>query len=438
VIDARPVQGTWRTLRSWANAGLIAVLFAIPWIRIGGEPLVLLDIPARKFHVFGLVIFPQELYFLWLIVAALTLALFFFTALAGRLWCGWACPQTVFTDVFAGIARRIQGWKGTRPPARLATWRRVATHLVWLALSWVIGFHLVGYFRSPYDQLAGLFRDGQIYPTSLAFQIAVTLLTYFDFAILKQTFCTYICPYARFQGVLFDRDTLVIGYDGARGEPRGKRGTVSGDCVNCRLCVVTCPTGIDIREGMQLECIACTQCIDACNGVMERLGRARNLIGYRSLVSLEGLRSARLLRPRVAVYGALLLVVSLAFGALLERRSPMDLQVTHTSSTLYSTSADGRISNSFTLHIENRDRQERAYHLRLEEADTFELVAGLNPIPVPAIGTAQTVVFVLPLPGTLSRSRNIRFVLEPVDGGGRPIVRRARYMMPGGNGAERP
>ena len=438
MIDARPVQGTWRTLRSWANAGLIAVLFAIPWIRIGGEPLVLLDIPARKFHVFGLVIFPQELYFLWLIVAALTLALFFFTALAGRLWCGWACPQTVFTDVFAGIARRIQNWKGAQPPARLAAWRRVATHGVWLALSWVIGFHLVGYFRSPYDQLAGLFREGQIYPTSLAFQVVVTLITYFDFALLKQTFCTYMCPYARFQGVLFDRDTLVIAYDSARGEPRGKRGTAAGDCVNCRLCVVTCPTAIDIREGMQLECIACTQCIDACNGVMARLGRARNLIGYRSLVSLEGLRPPRLLRPRVSVYGALLLAVSVAFGALLELRRPMDLQVSHNASTLYSTSADGRIGNSFTLQIENRARHERAYRLRLEEGDAFELVAGLNPIPVPAIGTAQTVVFVLPRLGTHSRSRNIRFILEPVDGVGRPIVRRARYMRPGGNGVERP
>jgi cytochrome c oxidase accessory protein FixG len=369
-------------------------------------------------------------------VAGLTLALFFFTALAGRLWCGWACPQTVFTDVFAGIGRRIQGWKGTRPPARLAAWRRVATHAVWLALSWLIAFHLVAYFRSPYDQLSALFGEGRIYPTSLAFQVVVALLTYFDFVILKQIFCKYMCPYARFQGVLFDRDTLVIGYDSARGEPRGKRGSTTGDCVNCRLCVVTCPTGIDIREGMQLECIACTQCIDACNGVMQRLGRARNLIGYRSLVSLEGLRPVRLLRPRVAVYAVLLLALSVAFGVLLENRRPMDLQVSHNASILYSTSADGRIGNSFTLQIENRDRRERAYRLRLEEEDSFELVAGLNPIPVPAIGTAQTVVFVLPRPGMRPRSSNIRFVLEPLDGDVEPVVRGARYMMPGGNGGE--
>lgn len=437
MIDARPVQGTWRTLRSWANVVLIAILFAVPWIRVGGEPLILLDIPARKFHVFGLVIFPQEFFFLWLILAALALALFFFTALLGRLWCGWACPQTVFTDVYAGVARWMQNWRGTQPPAHVATWRVIATHAVWFVLAWVIGFHLVGYFRSPYDQLDALFREGEIYPISLAFQLVVTVITYLDFAVVRQTFCTYLCPYARFQGVLFDRDTLVIGYDAARGEPRGKLGTTEGDCVNCGLCVAVCPTGIDIRNGLQLECIACTQCIDACNGVMEHVGRPRDLIAYRSLVSLEGLRPARLLRPRVLVYGALLIAVMALFGAQLQRRSPMDLQVAHGTSSLYTTSADGRVGNSFTLHIENRGREERSYRLRLEEDEVFELIAGLNPIPVPAIATTETKVFVIPKPGMHSTSREIRFVLEPIDGSAAPIVRRARYVKPGGNGAPR-
>jgi cytochrome c oxidase accessory protein FixG len=435
VIDARPVEGRFRRLRWWANAVLIAILFAVPWIRVGGEPLVLLDVPGRKFHVMGMVIFPQELYFLWLILAVLALSLFFFTALLGRLWCGWACPQTVFTDVFAAIGRRIQGWALAPPAAGVARWRVVATHLAWLGLSWVIGFHLVSYFRSPYDLLGTLLREGHLYPTVFGFHMAIMLVTYLDFAIVRQTFCKYLCPYARFQGVLFDRDTLVIGYDAARGEPRGKKGTTTGDCVDCGLCVAVCPTGIDIRRGLQLECIACTQCIDACNGVMQRLGRASNLIGYRSLVSLLGERAPRLLRPRVVAYGTLLLAAFVAFGVLVERREPVGFEVTHNPAQLYTTTADGRVGNSFTLHIENRDRREHSYRVSLADGDRFELVAGLNPIPVPAIGSTATVVFVLSPPGAPAESGELRFVLEPVEGARRSLVRRARFVAPGGNGA---
>jgi cytochrome c oxidase accessory protein FixG len=438
VLHARPVTGTWRRLRAGANAILIAILFAVPWIRIDGEPLVLLDVPARKFHVFGLVIFPQELYFLWLILAALALALFFFTALAGRLWCGWACPQTVFTDVFAGVARRIQGWRGARPPARLAAWRRVATHVVWLLLAWVIGFHLVGYFRSPYDLLGTFFREGRVYPTTFAFHVAIALVTYFDFAIVKQTFCKYLCPYARFQGVLFDRDTLVIGYDARRGEPRGKKGRVTGDCVDCRLCVEVCPSGIDIRSGLQLECIACTQCIDACNGVMARLGRARNLIGYRSLVGLEGLRPVRWLRPRVVAYGVLLACVGAVFVAALGARLPMELHVEHNREQLYATTASGALGNAYTLHIENRARADRSFRLRVAES-AYDLVAGQNPIPVPATSAVETRVFVLARQDAPAPSSEIHFVLEAADEDGAALVRASRFLAPaaGSGGAPR-
>jgi polyferredoxin len=193
MLSARPVEGPFRTLRWWADAVLVAILLLVPWIRIGGEPLILLDIPARKFHVFGLVIFPQELYFLWLLVIGLALALFFFTALAGRLWCGWACPQTVFTDLFAAIARRLQRWKGTRPPPRVALWRKIATHVVWLAISAIVGFHLIGYFVSPYTLIADL-RAGILHPTALLFHVAAGLAAYLDFAFVKQTFCKALCP----------------------------------------------------------------------------------------------------------------------------------------------------------------------------------------------------------------------------------------------------
>jgi cytochrome c oxidase accessory protein FixG len=435
MLDARPVQGRFRRLRWAANASLIAILFAVPWVHVAGEPLVLLDVPARKFHLFGLVIFPQELYFLWLILAALALALFFFTALVGRLWCGWACPQTVFTDVFAAVARRIQGWRGTHEPARVAAWRKLATHAVWLGLAWVIGFHLVAYFRSPYDLVGSFLREGRIYPTTLAFHLAIMAVTYLDFAVVRQTFCKYLCPYARFQSVLFDSDTLVVAYDAPRGEPRGKKGTTSGDCVDCGLCVAVCPTGIDIRQGLQLECIACTQCIDACNGVMRRLGRAANLIGYSSGAELSGLRAARLLRPRVVTYGVLLLATGVAFAALLERRLPMDLRVTHNTASIYTRTADGRVGNAFTLQIENRDRVDRSFHLALAETDELELVAGMNPIPVAAISASETRIFVLPRAGTAPRSAEFAFVLEPTDGSLRPLVRRARFLAPGGDGA---
>jgi cytochrome c oxidase accessory protein FixG len=363
-------------------------------------------------------------------VAALALSLFFFTALLGRLWCGWACPQTVFTDVFAAIARRIEGWKGSRRPARVATWRRIATHAAWLAGSALIGFHLVGYFRSPYAMLGGSFGRA-----SLAFLVAASLLAYLDFVFVRQVFCKWLCPYARFQGVLFDRDTLVIGYDARRGEPRGKRGRAAGDCVDCGLCVAVCPTGIDIRNGLQLECIACTQCIDACNGVMSRLGRARNLIGYRSLVGLEGLRPARLLRPRVLAYGTLLAAVGVAFAALLATRLPMELTVAHNADSLFTETADGRLGNAFTLRVENRDRAERVFRLRLEDAERFELVAGLNPLRVGPTSAVEARVFVVARSGAAPGSREIRFVLEDTSDLSRRVVRPARFLVPGGDHA---
>ncbi len=424
--DARPVEGTFRRLRWAANAVLVLILFAIPWIRIGGEPLVLLDIPARKFHVFGLVIFPQELFYLWLIVAGLALALFFFTALLGRLWCGWACPQTVFTDLFAALERRILGWKGTRRPARVPVWRRVATHVAWIACSVVIGFHLVGYFRSPYQMLSGSFG-----PASLGFLAAASILAYLDFVWIRQTFCKWLCPYARFQGVLFDRDTLVIGYDVRRGEPRGKRGRAAGDCVDCGLCVAVCPTGIDIRHGLQLECIACTQCIDACNGVMSRLGRERNLIGYRSLVALEGLRPARLLRPRVVAYATLLVGFAVAFAVLLGNRLPMELTVAHNRDSLFTRTADGRVGNAFTLHVENRDRSERVFHLSIEDAEDFDLVAGINPLRVGPTSAVEARVFVVARGDEPREPREIRFVLEDADDPSRHIVRSTSFFVPG-------
>jgi cytochrome c oxidase accessory protein FixG len=417
MLQARPVEGHYRRLRWWADALLIAVLLGVPWVRIAGEPLVRLDVPARRFHVFGLVIVPQELYFLWLLLAGLALLLFFASALLGRLWCGWACPQTVFTDVFAALARRIQGWKGASPPPRVATWRKLATHAVWLVASAVVGFHLVGYFVPPYEILARV-REGRLSGAAFAFLGAMTLLSYLDFAWVRQTFCRFLCPYARFQGVLLDRDSLVIGYDARRGEPRGKKGHATGDCVDCGLCVRVCPTGIDIRNGLQLECIACTQCIDVCDGVMASLGRRRGLIDYRSWVGLTGERAVRILRPRVAAYGTLLTAVVASFATAVAMRVPIGLQVSHNADALYTRAADGRLGNAFTLHVENRDRFERDLRIRVESGEPgFDLVAGINPLTVPASSAVEARVFVMAPPGfrAAGAPTDLRFVLERAD-----------------------
>ena len=433
MLSARPVEGRFRRLRSIANTILIAILFVVPWVRIRGEPLVLLDIPHRKFHVFGLVIFPQELFFLWLILAGLTLALFFFTALAGRLWCGWACPQTVFTDVYAAIARRIQGWTRTSPPRHVALWRRVATHVAWIAVSGIVGLHLVGYFRSPYE-LIGALRHGDLAGASMGFWIAGAALCYLDFALVRQTFCKYLCPYARFQSVLLDSDSLVVAYDLERGEPRRKKRAErkGGDCVDCGLCVAVCPTDIDIRKGMQMECIGCTQCIDACDGVMNRIGRPLGLIGYRSLASLEG-RRTRLLRPRVVIYGVLLVASVLGFGAAIVAREPLSLEVERNRTSLYQRSADGRIGNAYTLHVQNRERQDHVYRIGIDAPARFQLVAGVNPLPIPATGDVTASVFVLAQPDATAEDEDgtpIRFHLENVERPGRKIARDSTFLAP--------
>jgi cytochrome c oxidase accessory protein FixG len=441
VLGIRPVEGRYRRLRWAANGVLIAILFAIPWVRIGGEPLVWLDVPGRKFHVLGLVIFPQELFFLWLILLGLALGLFFFTALAGRLWCGWACPQTVFTDVFAAVARRIEGWRGNNPPRHVAPWRRALTYVVFAALSLLVGVHVVGYFH-PIDDLLSRTVAGDPPATAAGFVLVVSALAFFDFVVLRQTFCKFLCPYARFQSVLFDKDTLVIGYDARRGEPRGKRGTTSGDCVDCGLCVAVCPSEIDIREGMQMECIACTQCIDACDGVMARLDRPRGLIDYRSWVSLEGLREARLIRPRVIVYALLLLAVGAGFATTLARRVPMELQVTRNRERMFGAVADGRISNAYTLYLTNRAPEPHRFEIVLEAPESFELLAGANPIEVGATRHLETRVFVVADPSSAAlgpRPTPIRFRLRRVsDDGERELVRASTFVAPSGGASARP
>ena len=429
--QARAVEGRFRSWRSRANVALIVVLLGLPWLQWRGFPLVLLDVPERRFHVFGLVIHPQEMFFLWLVITLAAASLFLFTALLGRVWCGWACPQTVFTDLFAGLERRIAPVVRGKPAAR---WRRGVVQALWLGIAGVVAFHVVAWFV-PARELAGRLFLGADPGWSVAgfAWIALTAITLFDFALFRQRFCKFLCPYARFQSVLFDRDTLVIGYDASRGEPRGKRGTTTGDCVDCSLCVQVCPSDIDIRDGMQLECIACTQCIDACDGVMAQLDRPRGLIDYRSLRGLEGGGSARLLRPRPLIYGTILTILGATFALHLAAREPVGFSVTHRRGTIAARMGDGRIGNAFDVRIENRGHDERRYALSLEDAPSgVELVAGVNPVSVAGLDAVDARVFVVASNEAAGSLDELSFVLEPVDGAHAALRRMSHFLHTGG------
>jgi cytochrome c oxidase accessory protein FixG len=343
----------------------------------------------------------------------------------------------VLTDVYAGIARFIEGWSASARPPHVPKWRVALRYLCFGSLSFVLGFHLVSYFVSPYELLASFFH-GTVSGTQAGFLAAATLLAFFDFVVLRQTFCKYLCPYARLQGVLFDSDTLIVAYDQLRGEPRARgadrraseaRETPVGDCVDCGLCVAVCPTDIDIRHGMQLECIACTQCIDACNGVMSHVGKPSRLIAYRSLVGVERRRRVKLLRPRVFVYGTALATIVVVFGVLVVARRPLGFQVVHNTGALYGSASDGRASNAFVLRIENRDRKSHAYRIRLEAPAGFELVAGMNPVEVPAATAQEARVFVLHVPSSGGAGvGQLRFVLEQIDEPSNAVERTVRFL----------
>ncbi len=319
-IYPREISGRfqrWRVIAVWA---LLGIYYVLPWIRWDGRQAVLFDLPARKFHIFALTLWPQDFYFLtWLLVIA-ALALFFFTALAGRLFCGYACPQTVWTETFLWMERLAEGSRSQQMKLARAPWttekilRKSAKQAMWIAFALWTGFTFVGYF-TPITELAGLIASFSTGPWETFWVLFYGGATYVNAGFMREQVCKYMCPYARFQSAMFDRDTLIITYDDTRGEPRGARkkgvdykAKGLGDCVDCTMCVQVCPTGIDIRKGLQYECIACAACIDACDEVMDKVGYPRGLIRYDTQHGLEGKRK-RILRPRTIVYASLLLLL---------------------------------------------------------------------------------------------------------------------------------
>lgn len=387
-----------RLVTAWALMILFAVL---PFVRVNGKPALLLDVQHWQFTLFGRTFLPTDGVLLMLLMLAILIVIMFGTALAGRVWCGWGCPQTVYLEfLFRPIERLFEG--DHRAQAKLdkkgANGKRVAKTVVFALLSVVLGNLFLSYFVGTDVLFTWMRHTPSEHPAGFGVMAVTTGLVFFDFAYFREQMCTVACPYARLQSVLLDKRSLVVAYDTKRGEPRGKKGKVTGDCVDCSLCVVTCPTGIDIRNGLQLECIGCTQCIDACDSVMAKVGRPLGLIRYTSQESLETRRfdARKLLRPRVVVYGVVAIGLITALSLSSATRLEAEVSVLRGIGAPFIEQGD-LIQNHVRIKIQNRTDRSRSYFISLEGAPEATLVAPENPLTVaPGDPTTESVFVMAP------------------------------------------
>jgi cytochrome c oxidase accessory protein FixG len=353
---------------------LLGLFYIMPWLMVGGHQAVLFDLPARKFYILGLTFWPQDFIYLATLLIAAGLSLFFFTALAGRLWCGYACPQTVWTEAFLMMERWTEGNRQKRMKLDEAPWdaekilRKGSKHFLWVTFSMWTGFTFVGFF-TPIRELAGNMLALSLGPWETFWAVFYGFATYGNAGFLREQVCKYMCPYARFQSAMFDKDTLIISYDANRGEPRGSRRKGAdaraqglGDCISCTLCVQVCPTGIDIREGLQIECIACAACIDVCDQVMDKMEYPRGLIRYTTERALNG-GATRVLRPRIMIYAILLLALVSGTVWSMTHRTPLRADLIRDRNALYRELPDGQIENVYNLKVSNMDSAAHTYQL---------------------------------------------------------------------------
>ena len=392
-VYPREVGGRFQRLRIAAVFWLLGMFYVFPWLRWDDHQAVLFDLPARKFHIFGLTFWPQDFFYMtWLLVMA-GLTLFFVTALAGRLWCGYACPQTVWTEVFLWIERKVEGDRNRRmkldagPWNRDKIWRKSLKQFLWITFALWTGFTFVGFF-TPIRELAVATAGFRLSGWEAFWIVFYGFATYGNAGYLREQVCKYMCPYARFQGAMFDRDTLVISYDDARGEPRGGRKKNAdpkalglGDCIDCVACVQVCPTGIDIRNGLQVGCIACAACIDACDAVMDKMAYPRGLIRYTTENSLAGKR-ARVLRPRTIAYATLLLALFSGFAWSVTHRSMLLAEIIRDRNALWRPGPTGTIENSYTVKLVNKSDRELVLDIGI--TDPNYSIVGAHAITVAA------------------------------------------------------
>lgn len=410
----------WRARRVTAWA-LMALFTVLPWLRVGEKPLVLLDVPKREFVLWGHTFLPTDGVLLMLLLLAIFVAVVLATALVGRGWCGWACPQTVYMEfLYRPIEWLFDGTPGGKVAGatKRGGLRRFAKYAVFFVVSAFLGNTFLAYFVGTDALVRWVQRSPFEHPAPFLVMAVVTGLTFFDFAYFREQMCTVICPYARIQSVLLDRQSLVVGYDARRGEPRskGKPKPGSGDCIDCRACVKACPTGIDIRQGLQLECIACAQCVDACDSIMDRIQKPRGLIRYAAEQSLESGKPARIVRPRVLAYAALLAVLVIALVATARTRGDAEVTVLRGVGAPFEM-REGLAVNQIRVKVRNRAGEPRRYRIELLDATGTRLIAPENPLEVMPDAQRSTSVFVMADPKSLVRgARSVRFRVS--DGAG--------------------
>ncbi len=368
------VSGRFSRLRDLAMYVLLCLFYFMPWINVGGHQSVLFDLPARKFYILGLTFWPQDFIYLALLLVCAGLTLFFVTAVAGRLWCGYACPQTVWTEAFLMIERWTEGNRQQRIKLDKAPWstgkllRKGSKQILWITFALWTGFTFVGFF-TPIRDLAINISSWSVGPWETFWGFFYGFATYGNAGYLREQVCKYMCPYARFQGAMFDKETLVISYDEKRGEPRGSRKKGSdakalglGECIGCTLCVQVCPTGIDIRDGLQIECIACAACVDICDTVMDKMEYPRGLIRYTTENALHE-KPSRVVRPRVLIYGFLLLLIISGTLWSMTHRTPLRADLIRDRNALYRELPGDLIENVYTLKITNMADTDQQYTL---------------------------------------------------------------------------
>jgi len=452
-IHPREIRGRFTTWR-WVFVALTQLAFyGLPWLQLHGRQAVLFDLATRRFYLFGLVLYPQDFFYLAILLIVSAYGLFLFTAVAGRLWCGFACPQTVYTELFLWIERRFEGDRSARlrldasPWTVDKAWRKTGKQASWVALALWTGFTFVGFFtpiRTLVHESAALSFGAWEWFWILFYGFA----TYGNAGWMREQVCKYMCPYARFQSAMFDRDTMIVTYDGGRGEPRGPRSKAlahadlgaagKGECIDCTLCVQVCPTGIDIRKGLQYECIGCAACVDACDGVMDKLHYPRGLIRFATENGLEQRWSGRqmlrrVFRPRVLIYGTVLLAIVAAVATSVAVRRPYRVDVLRDRGTLAREVQGGRIENVYRLEIMNATESPQHFRVAVEGL-TGVVVASEPDLEVEATGERSLAVRVQ-VPVTTAEAigsgiRPIRFVIRR-DGDDRPpLVERSTFVIP--------